>query len=166
MAGLWSISVKIPAIIYASSDYLVMAGLPKKYIDKYGISKEAWAKFRADKGKKSKPASNGNHGGKHMSKSILSMGRGAAYLAIPGVQAWNDYNNLIAGGRTSQQAIKQAGMAWLGYHAEYQQYGTGEKWSWGQVATQWGPVAIWTGIDIAASKLGVWRRIGQLLPSI
>jgi len=36
-----------------------LAGLPKSYIKKYGISKKAWAEYRKSKGKRSRSASTG-----------------------------------------------------------------------------------------------------------
>lgn len=138
-------------------------GLPKKYA-KMGF-KEGWRAYKASKRKRTasvsgKPKKVKGGGHRMAKKSLITQARGLAYIAIPAVQTKFDYDALVAAGRTSSDAIKQAAGRWAGKSPS-----TGE-FSWDVAIQQYTPIATWTVADTLLAKLGVYRKVSRLLPSM
>ena len=92
--------------------------------------------------------------------SIVSMARGGVYaaaVALPGVGV---YKEQIAAGATQTEALETTMKAYAGIRVS-----SGE-FDWEVAKRMYMPIVAWSVIDIAASKFGVWRRMGRLIGNL
>jgi len=85
---------------------------------------------------------------KSKSTSITSYIRGGMYvgtLAVPGVSQWKN------SGVPESALYGYAGMDMNG------------NFEWDRLQRYWKPLVIWSLVDFGLSKLGVWKKMGQLL---
>lgn len=147
-----------------------MAGLPKKYA-KMGF-KKGWAAYRRSKSPRRARAATPKRKVRTMARrryygrrkrggsrkhSMVSTVRGAVYVAIPALTTYSDYTALKAAGRDGPTAFKEAVVQWGGINP------TTHTFSTQTVIDQYTPLLAWTVADMAASRLGVWRKMGRLL---
>jgi len=89
--------------------------------------------------------------------SLITKGRGVVYVAAFGAKA-------IEGGIATWQNPKAAAQIAksVGRNYTFRDHNTG-KFSLKHGAETYAPIAIWSVVDWSASKVGIWKRIGNLI---